>query len=480
MIKKTLAPLLTLGSSLILAQPVIAQPPAALDYQVSAAKGPYFLCDTRVTEDRWLLDRVSPPFKKHPSNPLMVREFEWEGTGLWPAAVRYDTEHGLFRMWYGVWYKERYFGKTPFAYNIAYAESKDGIKWTRPALGVFDRLPEDPRNNLIKLGREKTQGIDVELNPKPGVIPGRFVALHNEAGGLRISTSDDGKTFTWLHEEPTLPYHSDTANNLVYDEVRDRWLVFCRPRAYAGDHKRRVSVQESKDLKNWTHDRTILVPDEDEVQEYYGMTAFRRGDLFFGLLQVFDRATGLMHAELAWSDDGYAWHQIGDHPQVLGIGGKGEWDENMVVPGEGPVMVGDEMWFYYAGAKEPHLLADQIPAAGLAIAPRDQLVGLRPRNGETGYALTRPFFKPEAGDLVVNTTIDEAEGAISVELRNDFGEPIPGFTAEDCDPVVAGGLAVPVRWKGRSLSDVPENEIRLRFTVKGATLFTYDLVSPGR
>lgn len=476
MSNKAVGQLLVLAGLFMLGRLLVAPLSAALDYQVSAAKGPYFLCDTRVLEDRWLLDRVSPPFKKHPANPLMVREFEWEGTGLWPAAARYDAEHGLFRMWYGVWFKERYFEKKPFAYNVAYAESKDGLNWTRPALGVFDALPEDPRNNLIKLGREKTQMIDVEHNPKPGVIPGRFVALHNEAGGLRISTSDDGKTFTWLSEEPTLPYHSDTSNNLVYDEVRDRWFIYCRPRAYAGDHKRRVSVQESKDLKNWTHERTILIPDEHEVPEYYGMTVFRRGDLFFGMLQVFDRVTGLMHAELAWSDDGYVWHKIGNHPQVLGVGAKGEWDENMVIPGEGPVVVGDEMWFYYAGAKEPHLLADQIPAAGLAIAPRDQLVGLRPKEGQTGYALTRPFFRPEAGDLVLNTTIDEAGGSVAVELRDDFGNPIPGFTAEDCAPVVAGGLAMPVRWKGRGLSEVPEKEIRMRFVIKGATLFTYDVV----
>ncbi len=450
------------------------------EYRVSAAKGPYFLCDTRVLEDRWLLDRVSPPFQKYPGNPVMVRAFPWEGTGLWPMTVRYDSERGLHMMWYGVWNKERYYSKSPFSYNVAYAESKDGLEWSRPALGVFDRLPEDPRNNLIRLGRDKTQGIDVEFNPEPRVIPGRLVALHNEAGGLRVSTSEDGRVFSWLQEEPTIPYHSDTMNNLVYDEVRDRWLIYCRPRDYAGDHKRRISVQLSRDLKDWTHERTILIPDEDEVPEYYGMGVFRRGDLFFGMLNVFDRKTGFMHAELAWSGDGLEWNQIGTHPAVLGMGSAGAWDSGQVMPAEGPVVVGDEMRFYYAGAKEPHLPhlgqkgEPEVPAVGLAMAGRDRLVGLRPERDQTGFALTRPMPKQETGELVLNATIDDESGSIRVEVRDDFGKPIPGFTMAECDPVTQSDYEAPVRWQGRSLSEVPAGEFRLRFAVCGATLFTYD------
>jgi len=456
------------------ALPAFGRVEGAWEYQVSAAKGPYFLCDTRVLEDRWLLNRVSPPFRKHPANPVMERAFAWEGTGPWPGVVRYDEEMGLFRMWYGVWTRERYRQKQPFSYNVAYAESKDGLVWHRPALGVFDALPEDPKNNLIKLGQERTQHIDLELNPKPGVVPGRFVALHNEAGGLRISTSQDGKTFTWLQEAPTLPYHSDTANNLVYDEVRDLWLIYCRARAYAGDHKRRVSVQQSRDLIHWTHERTILIPDEDEVPEFYGMTVFRRGDLFFGLLQVYERKTGDMQVEMSWSGDGLVWHQIGTHPVALGLGAKGEWDSSMIIPAEGPVVVGDELWFYYAGDKAPHLLADQIPAVGLAIADRDRLIGLRPEQGRTGFALTRPFNKPACGDLVLNATIDGPAGEIRVELRDDFGKPIPGFTAKDCNPVKVSSFAAPVRWQGRSISEAPPGELRMRFEIENGTLFTYD------
>ena len=45
-------------------------------------------------------------------------------------------------------------------------------------------------------------------------------------------------------------------------------------------------------------ERVILVPTEIEKPEFYGMSVFRRGDLFFGLLQIYDRTTGFMHPEL--------------------------------------------------------------------------------------------------------------------------------------------------------------------------------------
>jgi len=280
------------------------------DYRVTAKKGPHFLCDDRVTEDRWLMERFTVPLTKHRGNPLVVKEYKWEGTGpLMGGSVLFDAEDETFKMWYCVWNSHNYFNRLPFSYNVCYAESTDGVQWRKPALGVFDHEP-DTRNNCIRLGTDKTQNIDVCLNPRPDRYPGKFLAIHNQKGGVFVSHSEDGKTFTFLHDTPAIRYHSDTHNNFVYDEVRDRWLLFCRPRAYAGDHKRRVSMQESPDLQNWTHERTILVPTETEKPEFYGMGVFRRGDLFWGVLKIYDRATGFMHAELAWSGGGEHWSQV--------------------------------------------------------------------------------------------------------------------------------------------------------------------------
>jgi hypothetical protein len=428
-----------------------------------------------VLEDRWQLERVVVPLKKHAGNPVMTRAFEWEGAGPSPCVVLYDPAARRYRMWYVVWSKHRYDHRLPFSYNVASAESADGLNWERPPLGVFDALAEDSRNNFIRLGKIKTQGIDVQLNPEPGLVPGRYVALYNDSGGLFVATSDDGKDFKRLTDKPALPYHSDTANNFVHDEVRGRWLLYCRARAFAGDHKRRVAVAESADLRNWSHERTILIPDETARPEYYGLVVFRRGDLFFGMLSIYDRETGSMHPELVWSSDGLHWEQVPGHPAALERGPSGAWDYGMVATAESPVLIGNEWRFYYAGWSGAHNV-ERTAAVGFAIADRDRLIGLRAGSTKSGFALTRPFLRPGARDLTLNAVVQDG-GFVRAEIRDDFGKPIEGFTAADCDPIEQSGLELRVRWKGRTIAEVPAGEIRLRLEVFSATVYAYDFIT---
>ena len=443
-------------------------------FRVGAAKGPFFLCDSRVTEDRWLLERFTVPLQRHGDNPLVVKDRAWEGTGpLMGGSVLYDPDGEVFRMWYCVWSRDNYFNKLPFSYNMCYAESKDGLQWEKPALGVFEHEP-DPRNNCIQCGTDKTQNMDVCLNPLPDRYPGKFLAIHNQKGGVFVTYSEDGKRFAFLHNTPAIAYHSDTHNNFVYDEARDRWLLFCRPRAYAGDHKRRVSFQESNDLLHWTHERTILVPTETEKPEFYGMTVFRRGDLFWGALEIYDRGTGFMHSELAWSGDGEHWSQVATHPAFLERGPEGAWDYGMVLVAESPVVVGDEMRFYYGGTAKNHNETENPAAIGLATAGRDRLVGLRPVGDEPGFALTRPLLLADEAELFVNAIVSEPGGLIRAELRDEDNHVLEGFSLEDSDPLRASGYAERIAWQGRPIGSAPSREVRIRFELTKAEIFTFD------
>ena len=457
--------------TLLLCLPSLAAA-ADANYRITAAHGPYFVCDRRVVEDYWNVERFVSPLVRHTRNPLIVREFPWEGTGPhMGGSVLRDPEKGRFRMWYSVFNRHAYDDKLPFSYNVCYAESDDGLTWRKPVLGVF-HYEGSTSNNCISLGTDKTQNIDVCLNPTPGKFPGRFLATHNQKGGVFVSTSDDGFTFRRLNQQPAISYHSDTHNNFVFDDTRGRWLLFCRPRAYAGDHKRRVALQTSLDLRTWTHERTILVPTETEAQEYYGMAVFSRGDLFFGVVQIYDRTTGLLHAELAWSGDGEHWDMLPKHPALLGVGPKGAWDAGMVLLAESPVVVGDEMWFYYGGFPLPHdTKQENVGAIGLATAERERLIGMRPRGDGPGTILTRPFA-PGGRRLIVNARI---QGRLTGELRTDGNKPIAGFALGDCAAVTQTGFARELRWKGGGLSDCPEPEVRVLFRLEDAELFTFEL-----
>ena len=147
------------------------------------AKGPYFLVDDRIIEDRWMIERFVVPFEKYSNNPVVEKELPWEGSGpLMGGTVLFDKKEKLYKMWYLVWDEHAYFEKLPYSYNICYAESKDGIKWEKPILNLFDRRGTiDKKNNFIVLGRQKTQGIDVELNPTPNSPAEKYIAIHNDS-----------------------------------------------------------------------------------------------------------------------------------------------------------------------------------------------------------------------------------------------------------------------------------------------------------
>lgn len=441
-------------------------------YQISAAKGPYFVCDERVVMDRWLAARFVVPPKRYEGNPIVTREFPWEGSGPHVSgSVLYDLADKKYRMWYSVFNRHAYDNRLPFSYNVCYAESDDGIGWRKPFLGVFD-YEGSTENNVVRLGTDKTQNIDVCLNPRPDRWPGKFLAVHNQKGGLFISSSDDGASFKWLWQEPALAYHSDTHNNFVYDEVRNRWFLYCRPRIYAGDHKRRVAMLSSGDLQHWSHERTLLVPGEDEQPEFYGIGVWRRGDLFFGTLQVYDRYSGHPHAELAWSGDGEHWDRIPTHPEFVSRGADGAWDAGMVFVAESPVEVGDEVRFYYGGfALDHNVKTENVAAIGVLTAQRDRFAGIRPAGDAPGFVLTRPF-NVDRRRLFVNARV---AGELRAEVRVGANKTVDGWKFEDCDPVTGDHLDQEVTWHGKPLAEIPEAEVSVNFKLDRAELFTLDL-----
>ena len=440
------------------------------------AKGPYFVCDDRIIEDRWKIERFVVSLKRHPGNPLIVKEYPWEGLGPLAASVIYDPRDEIFKMWYWIFDKHAFENKLPFSNNICYAESRDGVKWEKPFLGLFD-YQGSKENNVIKLGWEKTSAIDVEFNPKEHSPNERFVAIHNDCGGVYVSTSANGKSFDCSFDDSAVWYHSDTQNNFVYDEVRDRWLMYVRPRAFAGEGvvgvgRRRVAVKESKDLDSWSHERTILVPQEGDADYFYGMNVFRIGDLFFGALRVYETVHHHLYVELAWSEDGLRWNRLpnGAQRRLLDTGPEGAWDWGMVGVIEKPVLVGDELRFYYEGTNTAHNSFGES-ASGLATTTRDRLVGARSIPENDSRILTRPI--PVSGDLAINAS---AAGEIRVEVRSAIrDEQIEGWTFDDCTPFTGDEIYAPVRWGEKSLRDLKGMVVRLRFQLSDASLYSFDL-----
>ena len=65
-------------------------------------------------------------------------------------------------------------------------------------------------------------------------------------------------------------------------------------------------------------------------------------------------------------------------------------------------------------------------------------------------------------------------GEIRVELLDMEDKPLPGYSLDDCQPVVGDSASVVVRWIDRpNLQAAAGQTVRLRFHPKNARLYSY-------
>ena len=75
------------------------------------------------------------------------------------------------------------------------------------------------------------------------------------------------------------------------------------------------------------------------------------------------------------------------------------------------------------------------------------------------------------GPLLVNA--DASSGSLVAELLDVDGNPIPGYTANDCLPIKTDGIAQVIKWSGHA--ELPDSGklFRIRFLITRASLFGF-------
>jgi len=83
-----------------------------------------------------------------PREVVMVHDAAWEGSGCGYHTIFKDGD--IFRMYYKAWHLDVGDGKLVQGHGCfgAYAESRDGIRWTKPNLGLFE-FNGSKKNNLV-------------------------------------------------------------------------------------------------------------------------------------------------------------------------------------------------------------------------------------------------------------------------------------------------------------------------------------------
>lgn len=475
--------------------------------------GPQFVFDRHIVDNKWALKykrqavaRVVHPTVKHPGNPVIGKD-----QPSYVAVLR-DEETGLFRMYYQANFliggetlpdpnqetlpgaKAKTKGRK-YRTHVAYAESTDGINWTRPHLNLFPRHRQEPNN--VVLGRVDRPDMEtcapaiMEL-PERDRNGFRYWLVYRAKGrkgkdinGIRAAASKDGIHFEPQDDHLLYHLHSDHPNTIVHDPDRNEYVLYCRAkdiyRAW-GDNmldtgaSRRISRIANPDfLSGWGKmggPQTILTPDERDNEThynfFYGMPVRIHAGVYFGFLEPF-RMNDFIHTELTVSRDGINWLRFPQRAKLIEYGPTGSWDDEMIFGSPSWVEVGDEWWIYYSGWDGPHGTADRTGGIGLAKIRKEGFVSMRgPAGG--GVVCTRRIIWP-GGELQINASAKD--GGLRVRVSDAKRRPIPGFDYDDCPEFTGDAVRHTVRWGGRKLSDLTGREIRLEFQLTNADLYTF-------
>ena len=221
---------------------------------------------------------------------VLVHNAPWEGDGcnyhnlfFDPSWHGIDGSHpeGVYRMYYLGWEMISADGKRHKVSDIhvCYAESADGISWTKPNLGICP-FNGDKNNNII-LCRESVK------NLHPNVLFDNFMAFRDEnpacsdeqrykgigtfGMGLWCFHSPDGIHFTPAHKLE-IKGRFDSLNIIFWDSLARKYRGYIRdlhPSAIPGEKDARdIRYTESEDFVNWTPAQQIRYDDEEDIPLY--------------------------------------------------------------------------------------------------------------------------------------------------------------------------------------------------------------------
>lgn len=464
----------------------LAPPP--YDPQLGAGRE-LFLDDVRI-ESAYHVARVVHPATTT-TRPVLRADKPWESSAYIYGSVFKVGD--LYRMWYTA-----YADVEPNYFN-GYAESKDGLNWTKPELGLVD-YKGSKANNLLAL-----QGT-VAYNPD--APPERRYALlgfqggkPNDTMGYYVSFSADGLTWTPRTEKPQLL--DGDVSNISYDSVGKQYIAVIKKRMFTartpGVYERSAFVSTSPDALTWTPPRLAVMGDyaDDGYAEsiggleaqIYGMPVVRYESTYVGfpwmlyiLNYTFGTAAGAgdgpVDIQLASSRDLQRWSRP-TRTRVIEPGAPGSWNAGATYTAANILVDDEKITMYYGAFNLGHGGSDMrdpgrgrnVAHTGMATWRRDGWVSLTNAAlpdglGQPGIVTTKPL-KFDGATLHVNAVV---HGSLKIEVL----DAASGATIAESAPIAGDALDAKVTWaNGKSLADAAGREVKFRFSLVGGDLYSY-------
>ena len=426
-----------------------------------------------------------------PREVAVTHDQPWEGSVSTYHTVFKDGS--LYRMYYRGWHFDTI---KQFTESVTcYAESKDGIHWIKPELGLFE-FNGSKRNNIIWPAGPASHNFAPFIDTNPACKPSqKYKSLGgtSESKGILAFQSADGIHWAPLQAKPVITHGAfDSLNTASWDAARQCYVVY--QRGNSETCARDILMTTSKDFIQWTPPVFLKYPGAPIQQLYTNAISsyYRAPHILFGF--------PMRYVSVSWPPKEGSHlspimpankdpdHCVTDSLFMTSRDGLNfhRWSEALIRPG-----FQRERWATRTNLTARGVVPTQsdIPGAPneLSIYSTEGYICDTPArlrrfsirmdgfvsvhaNFQGGEMITRPL-KFTGKKLSINVSTSAA-GSIRVEIQDAAGKPIPGFALDDCPEIFCDQIDRVVAWKsGSDVSKLAGQLIRLRFVMKDADLY---------
>jgi hypothetical protein len=440
--------------------------------------------------DDFLIDKFEDTHLRlhHPvdQGPVLYFDQFWEGAFCGYVTVIKDKN--LFRTYYRGLPEA---GKDGSNLEVTcYAESTDGINWSKPDLKLFEARGSKNNNIILADASPFSHNFSPFLDQSPATKSHeKFKALAGtEKSGLVAFVSPDGIHWKKLAENPVFGKGKfDSQNVSFWSEAENSYICYFRTWTKIGySGYRSVSRTTSLDFFHWTEPVEMDYGDTPREHIYTNQTHpyFRAAHIYIAIAARFLPGQQVLNdkeADKLKVNPNY-FKDCSD-AVLMTSRGENRYDrtfmEGFIRPG-----IGLENWVsrsnypalnvVQTGPSEMSIYVNQNYAQPTAHLRRysmrlDGFVSVHaPYLG--GKVLTKPIIF-EGKNLFLNFSTSAA-GKILVEVQTANGKPVPGYSLQDSQPAIGNEINKWVKWNNNSdLSSLAGQPIRLLFKMKDADLY---------
>ena len=434
----------------------------------------------------------------------------WEGNASGYPTVIQDGD--LYRMYYR---GHRYILDPPPLRQaqpevVCYAESRDGINWIRPNLGLHT-WPQTTENNIIWRDSYETHNFAPFKDSNPNCKPDeRFKAVGGTIAskGLWTFKSADGIRWSRLSDAAVVTSGAfDSHNTVFWDDAHQRYTMYIR---YFSEDEfkglRSIGVSYSTDFQTWTAPVGLTYSDSHPQQMYTNQVApyYRAPHVLFGFPTRYVARPLSNHAKhlepiktraqfaLSIADSGtYSGAEVTDGVFMSSRDGQSfhRWSEAFLRPGpesEGRWIYGDNYQSYglFETAGNDPGMPREISFHFNEGAWRDDMHRLRRYSIRLdGFVSLNALL--DGGDLTTKPVIfrgnkltvnysTSAMGSLRVEIQDENGNPLPGYSMTESDELFGDNVAQTITWQDKSdVANVAGRAIRLKFHLADGDLYSF-------